>query len=96
MIMAKMELYSDLLEKIEDEEKRTGKISKVSLNRIRKSIGWVEPVETEDVDAKLDWDVVIPDGGMVVNTQAEAEIISELVQIHERLKRIEKKLNDKE
>lgn len=72
-----MELYSDIVDK-----------KKVSLKRLGKSCGWHE----WDEDAK-GWNVEYGDGsGMVVDEQADAEMLSILLQIHERLKRIEKKL----
>jgi hypothetical protein len=71
-----MDIYSDIV----DQEK-------VSIKRLRKSIGWVEPTGS----VPENWDVTIEGGGFSCGTQIEAEILSELVQIHERIKRLEKK-----
>ncbi len=82
-----MELHSD----IED-------TTKVSLKKLRNSIGWYEirkDINTSDNPYGKDvWDVTIPHGIMAVYSQTHAEILSQLVQIHERIKRIEGKLNE--
>ena len=89
--MAKVELHSDLIEDMDKTGKKGNLARKIPFKRIRKSIGWTEPIGGG-------WDVVTGDGeGMEVESQTKAEMLSILVQIHERLKRVEKKvLNEEE
>lgn len=82
------ELYDDLKDSELD----------IPLERIRKSIGWVEPVDVEwnrkDSNIKqqgTEWDVYLGDGSsFTCEEQEHAEMFSYLVQINERLKRLER------
>ena len=69
---------------------------KLPLEKLRKSIGWVDFYPKTGLKYRIlrlfgihrfIWDVTIEDGGMEFDTQELAEIYSELVQIHEMLRR---------
>lgn len=104
--MKKKELYEDVLD--EEPEDMYSKEHKKWQNRLYKSIGWTYPEEEYtcacdkkgktqegvEVKEKMKWEVIVDVDyeGFTCNSQIEAETLSYLVQINERLKRLEKKL----
>jgi len=90
-----MEIYEDVLKEEPKflDKKSHSKFAKWE-ERSRQSAGWVEP---ETKGKKVKWDVQFGDGGgFICDRQIEAELLSYLVQINERLKRIEIKLEKEE
>jgi hypothetical protein len=90
----KEELYDDIIEK-EPDVHAPEKEQRVFTERLRKSIGWVEPVEKEYKEGKkkkkeLVWDVVTGEGEAIsFDDEEHAWIYSEMIQMNKRLKRME-------
>lgn len=94
-----------LIDDINEKDDKTGK--QTSINKVRKAIGFYEP-EYEcfkmcdekgkswagaEIKKRLVWEVTKGDGSFyTAGNQFEAEVISYLAQINERLKRVEKKI----
>ena len=102
-----MDIYEDLIKK--EPNYINDKDSKRFLKKLQKSLGWVEP-EVEyttvcerngkrwkgaDIKRRIRWDVVTDKGvGFTCDRQEDSIIISLLVQINERLKRVEEEVNE--
>lgn len=85
--MARKELYEDVLEE-EPPMDCSPQEQKKWEKRLHDSIGWYDFELSKE---HYDYDVNLPDGGYTCEDQTQAIILSLLVQINERLKRIEKR-----
>ena len=101
----KPELYDDVMEEepsTDADKKEQKKFDK----RLRKSIGWLEPEydyaikcdekgktwEGAEITEKIVWEVSSGEGGgITVDDEIQARMLALLLQINERLKRIEVK-----
>lgn len=107
-----MEIYDDLIKEGDEKniyEDVRGRKYKRWQNRLHKSAGWVETLTKAHVfvkngkkasdllDEEIVWDVCYGDGSaMTVKDQVQAEILSKLVMINERLKRLEEKIDSQD